>query len=129
MDIKTIVVMSHPLTSAQLEDVAIKNTEIVSLTPEQKNTWSNIPTDEDMFIHVRGFGYEILETVAMGDRAIVQGEPGATFYLVSLLQSRGVRCMHATTVRESVEVGQPDGSVRKTNTFKHVMFRNYLAEV
>lgn len=61
--------------------------------------------------------------------ALVQGESGLVYSLVSLLMSMGIKCYHATTRREAVERQRPDGSVEKTSVFRHVRYREYVAVV
>ncbi len=59
----------------------------------------------------------------------VQGHPGATYMLVTDLQSdiffRNAQVVYAASKRESVEITQPDGSVRKVAVFKHLGWVEY----
>lgn len=59
--------------------------------------------------------------------AMVATEPTLTYALVDELKDDDycVQAYAATTRRESVEEVQPDGSVKKTNVFKFVRFREY----
>jgi hypothetical protein len=55
----------------------------------------------------------------------VAGEPGLVVSVVSILQTRGIACWHATTARRVVEVVSMDGSVRKESRFQFVRWRQY----
>ena len=55
-------------------------------------------------------------------KAMIGGAPFFMPVLEKALCERGVKPLYAFSVRESIEQQQPDGSVRKTNVFKHVGF-------
>ena len=58
----------------------------------------------------------------------VQGHPGATFCLVTDLlkvDHMDFYVVYAASKRESVEITQPDGSVRKVAVFKHLGWVEY----
>ncbi len=58
--------------------------------------------------------------VATGaDAAMIGGAPFFMSALEGALAARGVRAVHAFSLRESVETTLPNGSVRKTNVFRH----------
>ena len=57
-----------------------------------------------------------------GDRVMVGGAPYMIPHLLSELDSVGLRPVFAFTRRESEEVAQPDGSVRKVSVFRHLGF-------
>lgn len=59
------------------------------------------------------------------DIAIVQGEYGATVYLVNWLQKNGHAVYYATTERQVVETKTDEGSIINKRVFKHVNFRKY----
>jgi len=58
----------------------------------------------------------------VSDTAMIGGAPWLMGPLESALKQRGVRPLYAFSIRESVETRLPDGSVQKTNVFKHVGF-------
>jgi len=68
------------------------------------------------------------ETVAMFaagtgiKSAMIGGAPYFMPYLERALWAAGVRPLYAFSTRESIEEHQPDGSVIKKNTFKHLGF-------
>lgn len=53
------------------------------------------------------------------DAAMIGGAPYLMSALESALKNRGVKPLYTFSVRESVETVQPDGSVVKTNVFRH----------
>ncbi len=57
--------------------------------------------------------------------AHVSGEPSFLVACVALLQRAGVRCVQATTERQSREVAQPDGSVHKESVFRFAQWREF----
>ncbi|MCX2802268.1 hypothetical protein OQJ68_10770 [Microbulbifer thermotolerans] len=58
----------------------------------------------------------------VGAAAMIGGAPFFMAPLESALRRAGWRVLYAFSRRESVEETQPDGSVRKTNVFRHVGF-------
>ena len=54
--------------------------------------------------------------------AMIGGAPWLMAPLEEALFGRGISPLYAFSVRESVEVVQPDGSVRKTAVFRHAGF-------
>ena len=56
------------------------------------------------------------------DAAMIGGAPFFMSVLEKALAQRGIQPLYAFSVRESVEAVQPDGSVVKTNVFRHVDF-------
>ena len=56
------------------------------------------------------------------DAAMIGGAPYLMGPLEQALRDNGVQPLYAFSERVSVEEEQPDGSVRKTNVFKHLGF-------
>ncbi len=53
------------------------------------------------------------------------GDFGATYAMVEYAKSLGLIAIYATTLRESKEILNKDGSITKQNIFKHCIFRKY----
>jgi len=69
---------------------------------------------------------ETLRKIGASDGCcLVQGECTLTHTMVNLLQKKGCLCLAATTNRESAEIVQLDGSVKKESVFRFVRFREY----
>lgn len=52
--------------------------------------------------------------------AMIGGAPWVTGPLAAGLRESGITPLFAFSVRESLDVVQPDGSIRKTSVFRHV---------
>ncbi len=59
------------------------------------------------------------------DCVLVQGDFGACFLIAQMAFRLNLVAIYATTRREAVEEHLPDGSVRLTHQFRHVIFRKY----
>ncbi len=59
---------------------------------------------------------------ATGQRAMIGGAPFLMAALESALHEQRIQPIYAFSKRESAEQTQPDGSVRKINTFRHAGF-------
>lgn len=116
---KILVVMNHNLTEDQLKDLRMLNIEPIYLTEEDKKVWGDMTPERIV---------EFLDTVrnnyGLVDYYLIQGHMGATYTLVTGLGAR--RCWYAQTNRETSEVMQPDGTVKKVAVFKHKGFYSYL---
>jgi len=125
---KVFVVMSHTLIDEQMEELEshFDPAAIVYLPDKLKEQWKNIPANgpwqEEWIIDILNW----LEKHGKdGDIAIVQGEYGATFFLVNWLKQRGITPYYATTERQAIEKKNDDGSVEIQRVFRHVNFRAY----
>ena len=129
-------IMSHPLSSDQIpalfselgaqEGWELRDEDILA------KRWANIdPTvdlDTSLLEDIKGWlkSGERHEPAQAGDVVIVAGEPVHSLALVNWCLAEGLVPVAATTRRESVEKTQPDGSVVKTNIFRHVRYRKYV---
>ena len=117
-------VSAHALATEQLEDImksfGISENSIVDI--KVGNVDPHVDTDE-----LASVSTSLVDSwgVKEGDVAMVAGEPIMSVCLVRALQSKGVTCVSATTERMSVEKVLEDGTVQKTNQFKHVRFREW----
>lgn len=116
-------ITNRSLTSEQIADIknefGIDEVEIVKL-----NHVKIAPEAELSEVNNIAAFLMIIGEFAKGDVAMIQTEASLMFCLVPALQQIGVRCVVATTRRKSAEKTLPDGSVVKTNVFKHVRFRD-----
>lgn len=131
---KALVILNHPLSPEQIEDLSrtwginSDDNAIISLPSELKALWANISPEADdvqVFNHVqplvnwaRSRDIDLLP----GDMIIIGGELVATLAVIAGMD-KDILPVCATTRRESVEKTMPDGSVQKTNVFRHVRFR------
>lgn len=112
---------NHPSskwTSSQVEAAAKLGGEVTDLP------FPNVAPTASLS-DVECLAVETAKNVPEGAVVLVQGEFTLTTALVSLLTSKGVLCVCATTERRSVESTRPDGTVVKTAEFSFIQFRVY----
>lgn len=125
---KLLSIISHTLLEEQIEEAknVLKIDSIVLMPEEIRNIWSNISP----------FGYfpidkinEIIRWISMVseeyDYVLVQGDFGATYYIVDYCIKSNRIPIYSTTKRE-VEEHTKDGSVEIKKVFRHVNFRKYV---
>lgn len=128
---KLIVIMTHNVTPEQVSDAKEKlNIEgIVELPAELKSILSQVPSDLDddgVAKHIAPLVQWIGEQIKdEKDIVLLQGEPCVVATILNGMSYTQNRVVHATTERVSVETQNPDGTVTKTNVFKHCRYRNY----
>ena len=129
---KALVILNHPLSPEQIEDLSrawgVGSDAIVSLPPELKTLWANISPEADdiqvcMYVQpVINWARSKDIGLLPGDIIIIGGELVATLAVIAGMD-KDILSVCATTRRESVEKTMPDGSIQKTNVFRHVRFR------
>lgn len=121
---KLFTLLNHSLTQEQLEQIhTLGITEIITLG---NNTWGHIPPDmEDISPLLQPYKQALQAQSSKGDYLLVQGDFGATYAMVEYAKSLGLIAIYATTLRESKEILNRDGSITKQNVFKHCIFRKY----
>lgn len=129
---KALVILNHPLSPEQIEDLSktwgVNSDAIITLLPELKTLWANIPPEADdvqVCAHVQPIiNWARSKDIGLlpGDIIIIGGELVATLAVIAGMD-KDVLSVCATTRRESVEKTMPDSSVQKTNVFRHVRFR------
>lgn len=131
---KALVILNHPLSPEQIEDLSrtwgvnSDDNAIITLPSELKTLWANIPPEADdvqVFNHVQPISnWARSKDIGLlpGDMIIIGGELVATLAVIAGMD-KDILPVCATTRRESVEKTMPDGSVQKTNVFRHVRFR------
>ena len=129
---KALVILNHPLSPEQIEDLSrawgVGSDAIISLPPELKQLWANIPPEADdvqVCMHVQPIiNWARSKDIGLlpGDLIIIGGELVATLAVMTGMDN-DILAVCATTRRESAEKTMPDGSIQKTNVFRHVRFR------
>jgi len=127
---KMFLIFNHQLSQEQEKEAreVLQVEEIVSLPLKLQEFWSNIPPDvelrEEMFKEITDF---LLQNKGEQENfCLVQGDFGATVYLVSWCFKNGFVPIYATTKRVAKEIVKPDGSVELLKVFKHERFRRYI---
>lgn len=129
---KALVILNHPLSTEQIEDLSrswgVNSDAIITFPPELKQLWANISPEADdvqVFSYVQPIiNWARSKDIGLlpGDIIIIGGELVATLAVIADMD-KDILPVCATTRRESVEKTMPDGSVQKTNVFRHVRFR------
>jgi len=128
---KRVVWMSnHPISADQQEDLRQTfgaDCLVFELPQDGKRIWGNIPPDAD-FYAIELLFWEAFRTIHTGnlsdmDAMVIMGELSICLAAAKRCVENGVSLYTPTTRRESREEVQPDGSVRKTNIFRHVQLR------
>ena len=129
---KALVILNHPLSTEQIEDLSktwgVNSDAIITLPQELKQLWANIPPEADdvqVCMHVQPLvNWARSRDIGLlpSDMIIIGGELVATLAVIAGMD-KNILPVCATTRRESVEKTMPDGSVQKTNVFRHVRFR------
>uniref|UniRef100_A0A7C5Z7M6 CRISPR-associated protein n=1 Tax=Caldicellulosiruptor owensensis TaxID=55205 RepID=A0A7C5Z7M6_9FIRM len=127
---KLFLIFNHQLSQEQEKEAreVLQVEEIVSLPLKLQEFWSNIPPEvelrEEMFKEITDF---LLQNKGEQENfCLVQGDFGATVYLVSWCFKNGFVPIYATTKRVAREIVKPDGSVELLKVFKHERFRRYI---
>ena len=125
---RMFLLFSHKLTASQEADAkdSLGVGEFVYLDEKLQELWSNIPPDLG---NIKEYLDPIIEflksSLKSGDVVLVQGDFGATCYMVRVIKELGGVAVYATTKRDTAEIRVGD-KVEKKSVFKHVMFREYL---
>lgn len=126
--VKLLSVISHTLLEEQVEEAknTLKVNSIILMPEEIKNIWSNItphghlPIDELSKV-IKWINKESDE----GDYVLVQGDFGATYYVVDYCIKNNRLPIYSTTQRLMEEYVE-DGLVKIKRVFQHVNFRSYV---
>lgn len=124
---KLYLLFSHTLTLAQKKDaeISLGVESFVSLPKELQTLWSNVPSElEDLTAYLEPIKSYLKDQLTNDDLVLVQGDFGATYYVVTLVKALGFKAVHSTTKRNVVEKIIADKIV-KTSLFEHVRFRVY----
>ena len=126
---KLFLIFSHNLTEQQFFDA--KNrfgvTEFISLPFQLQKIWSQILADGDLPIQNLNKIVEFLQNSSVkGDYVLVQGEFGATFYIVDYCFKNSLIPIYSTSKRNTVEKMAENGKIEKISYFQHVNFRKYV---
>ena len=120
--------MNHELSERQKEEVLTKlrAKNIFSLPEKLKEIWLNLSPYSVLDIRKLNEIITWLKGKAsLGDYVLVQGEFGATFYLVDFCFKYGLVPLYATSKREYNELTLKDGFIKRIHIFNHIQFREY----
>lgn len=123
-----LLLFSHKLTEDQSKDAERRFgiEKFIYLPEELQNIWSNVPPENGLDKDsLNKIGHWILDNSDNAEYVLVQGDFGATFYIVDFCFKNGFIPVYSTTKRESKEIITGNDRVEKTLVFKHVTFRVY----
>jgi len=125
---KMVLLFSHKLTESQKEDIenSLRVTEVISLPPKLQTLWSQVPTDRDLIFadYMSDIERFLMDSLDSGDFVLVQGDFGATYYMVNFSKTHGFTPLYSVNKRIAKEFIE-DGIVKKYSEFKHEFFREY----
>jgi len=123
-----LLIFSHTLTKAQLEDAkSMGITSFVYLPEDLQNIWSNIRPDGDLPVSDLDRIVDWIDANSgEGDFALVQGDFGATYYIVNRCFEMGLVPVYSTTKRIASEENISASEVGRQSVFEHVDFRRYV---
>lgn len=113
---------AHSLTDSQHAEACRLYGEIVEMpSPSQIDPMGSTEEIRELALQ----NAKKILAVAPADQLVVMvmGEFSYSYHVAKILLGEGAMVVVATTKREAIEEKLPDGSVRKTNIFKHVQFR------
>ena len=122
-----IVLMSHDMSDTQKNDAYenLEVTKIIEAPPEIKKIWGNIDPISDLDIkNLDKVISWINEISNEQDYILVQGEFGATFYIVDYCFKNNLIPVYATSVRRVEEIREGD-KVLTNRVFVHEGYRKY----
>ncbi|PBD05102.1 CRISPR-associated protein Csx20, partial [Caldicellulosiruptor bescii] len=105
---KLFLIFNHVLTEEQEKEAkeVLKITQIISLPQHLQDLWSNIPPDKelssDLFSPITS--YLLVNRGEEENYCLIQGDFGATVYLVSWCFKHGFIPIYATTKRVAQEI-------------------------
>lgn len=109
----------HSATNEQIEaGVVNQPTEFDQQQLTSLLTFTSIPSKDEIIRRAR----KIAELAVGYEAALIGGAPYLMGALENALKDIGVKPLYSFSERVSVEKPGPDGSVVKTNVFKHVGF-------
>lgn len=114
---KIINLTQHAATPEQVEAGVFDVTGDALIILKRRLTFDVLPTRENILHAAIALAYMAATNGAT--HAMIGGAPYLMAPLETTLKEIGVTPLYAFSVRESVEETLPDGSVRKTNVFKH----------
>lgn len=123
-----IVLMSHDMSDTQKNDAYenLKVAKIIEAPPEIKKIWGNIDPISDLDIkNLDKVISWINEISNKHDYILVQGEFGATFYIVDYCFKNNLIPVYATSVRRVEEIREGN-KVLTNRVFVHEGYRKYI---
>jgi len=122
------LLFNHTLTPSQEHDARqrLGIDRIEEMPQEIKSVWNAIdPEIASVSEVIQPVKTWLAEHASPGDVVLIQGDFGASYLMVKFAFDHGLIPVYSTTLRQAVELHQPDGTVRTVHQFKHHRFRRY----
>lgn len=123
-----ILLFNHTLTPVQEADArhSLGVARFVQPPEDIRHLWANLPPTVESLAACLGPVEAWVKQVAdPKDFILIQGDFGATCFMVRESLEMGLIPVYSTTERQAVEELQPDGTIKLTHHFRHVRFRRY----
>lgn len=122
-----LLIFSHELTDKQRKEAMERFgiSKFVALDDALLDKWADVPPHlENLSDYLSDIIAWIDKNGQPGDYALVQGDYGATMFIVDFCISKDITPVYATTKRKVIEekIGE---TVKLLREFEHVMFREY----
>ncbi len=124
-----ILLFSHTFTPEQISEAEnkLKINEFINLPEKLQKMFSEIEPAGELNLEIlRSIADWLGKTAKNGDFVLIQGEFGATVYLVDFCFHNGLSPIYATSKRVYEEKINDDGAIERKHIFKHVNFRRYV---
>jgi hypothetical protein len=120
---------SHDLTRPQRQEahtrLGVK--DFISLPDDLQYQWSHIdPTTELTPTYMLPFTSFLNKNTNNEDYVLVQGDFGATYFMVDFCFAHQLKPIYSTTERNTKEYANAKGTFVKESIFSHIAFRPYL---
>ncbi|MCX7679140.1 MAG: CRISPR-associated protein Csx20 [Spirochaetes bacterium] len=121
-------VFNHSILPSQKEDAkkTLHVDQIYELPQELKELWAQIPPEiDDITPHLAPIVEWLERKTSPGDYVLVQGDFGATYYVVRWAAKHGRIPVYSTSQRIYESKIDENGTVVNVHRFAHVRFRTY----
>ncbi len=122
------LLFSHTLTPLQIKDAkeSLKIEKFIYLPRELQKIWSSISPDvEDIRDLLEPIKVFLKQNSKKNDFVLIQGDFGATFYMVSFAKEIDLISVYSTNKRVAKEIKKGNKLI-KISEFEHTIYRKYL---
>ena len=126
---KAVIMLNHNPVKEMIKDLKENYNvkEIINIKekhPDIAEKFANIPFEKSCMMEIAGKIYECIIQY-QPDYVIIAGEPRVCRVVVNTLICDKVICYSPYSKRESVDVKQDDGSIKKVSIFKYIGLAEY----